>query len=521
VHVLDASAASSDGGLPHRLWIGVTGHRDLGDEETVLGQVRAALEELTRKVGPDTPLGVVSPLAEGADRLVAREVMARADAVLELALPMSTQDYLADFRSEESRAEFMAMRDHAALVTVTSSPERDDAYAEVGHYVVARCDVLLAIWDRQLARGWGGTAQIVELAEKRHVPTCRIRADGSGREWVGLETLDRGTSVDRFNREPLPEAAVRQQSSRVRTQLVSAAEVSGLSGEELEPYLSWVVPHLVRADLLAAKYQRLYRHAGSWLFAGSFAAVAVAAYQALFRPELVELVWLEAFAMASLLVVLFVARNRQLHQRWLGYRSLAEQFRAGMFRAVAGMGQVRSEPGSAGREQPDAWVPRLFDELWMVRPTDALPAPKLADFVGTAWLDDQIAYNHVARERNKRRDEALRLSVAFLFAATLVVAVAHAAEINEGAHHWLELSSILLPAAGAALHGVRSQRDYVRNAERAEQLLAGLEHLRFRLRSEASEAQVKAVVAEASRLMLAENREWFGLMRHHDLEIQV
>jgi hypothetical protein len=36
-----------------------------------------------------------------------------------------------------------------------------------------------------------------------------------------------------------------------------------------------------------------------------------------------------------------------------------------------------------------------------------------------------------------------------------------------------------------------------------------------------SRVQIQAVVTEAAQLMLAENREWFGSMRHHDLEIQV
>jgi hypothetical protein len=314
---------------------------------------------------------------------------------------------------------------------------------------------------------------------------------------------------------------VTQRTERLRADLLIAGTTAGFGASDLEPYLTWVVPHLVRADLLAARYQRWYRQAGSLLFLGSFAAVAVATVQALFRPAQVRLVWLEAAAMASLLVVLHLARRWKLHGRWLGYRSLAEQFRAGLFRAVAGMGQVRTETGGAVKEQPDAWVPRLFDELWMTRPREPLPTDRVGEFVRAAWLEGQIEYNRAAHDRNHRADIGLRAMVAFLFGATLVVAVVHAAEINEGAHHWLELASILLPAAAAAVHGLRSQRDYVRNAERAAQLLEGLEHLRDRLTTGADKAQVQSVVAEASRLMLEENREWFGLMRHHELEIQV
>jgi hypothetical protein len=328
-------------------------------------------------------------------------------------------------------------------------------------------------------------------------------------------------------------------SSRLHDSLLSAGRQSGLDPRQLAPYLAWIIPPLVRADLLADRYQRWYRHAGSLLFAGSFLAVAVAAYQALFQPELVRLVWLEALAMASLLLVLYVARRHQLHNRWLGYRCLAEQFRSGLFLAVAGIGQARSESGPVtSQAMPKVWVPRLFDELWMARPRDPLPKAlvrQARDFVAVAWLDDQITYNRRARDHNHNAEVILKGVVAFLFAATLLVSLVHATEIHQGGHHWMELASILLPAAAAALHGIRSQRDYVRNAERASHLLEGLLHIRIRLQTclpdppdppeeadlMASHSQVQAVVTEAAQLMLAENREWFGSMRHHDLEIQV
>jgi hypothetical protein len=525
-------------GLPHRLWIGVTGHRDLAHPEAVQAQVRVVLDVLAGLVGP-LPLGVISPLAEGADRLVAREVLARPGAVLELALPMPTDDYLEDFASPESRDEFRDLRDRASLVTVMAPSGRVGAYAWVGRYVVERCDVLIAVWDGERAHGEGGTGEIVELARDRNVPLFWIRADGTELTWEPLATIEPHREIDHFNSQPLSPSAVARKSTQLHDGLLSAGRQSGLDAATLAPYLSWITPHLVRADLLAERYHRWYRHAGSILFAGSFLAVAVAAYQALVRPEWLWLVWVEAFAMASLLLVLYVARRFQLHNRWLGYRCLAEQFRSGFFLALVGIGQARTESGPVVTQLlPKIWVPRLFDELWMARPRDPLPiglVRQVRDFIGTAWLNDQISYNRRARDHNHTVEVVLKAVVAVLFMATLLVSVVHATELREEAHHWLELSSILLPAAAAALHGIRSQRDYVRNAERASHLLDGLMHIRIRLRTclpeppvppeesdlVASQAQVQTVVTEAAQLMLAENREWFGTMRHHDLEIQV
>ena len=68
-----------EGRLPFVLRIGVTGHRTLADPDTVGPAVRAAIQGLIERfLGPaaDPALLVISALAEGADRLVAREVLA-------------------------------------------------------------------------------------------------------------------------------------------------------------------------------------------------------------------------------------------------------------------------------------------------------------------------------------------------------------------------------------------------------------------------------------------------------------
>lgn len=56
----------------------------------------------------NTPLAltILSPLAEGADRLVVREVLKFPGAVLEVVLPLEKDDYVRDFETKESKEEF-------------------------------------------------------------------------------------------------------------------------------------------------------------------------------------------------------------------------------------------------------------------------------------------------------------------------------------------------------------------------------------------------------------------------------
>ena len=82
------------------LVIGVTGHRDLRDQDCeILSQrVRSLLLELKAKY-PFTPIILLSALADGADRLVARVALEPGiEARLIAPLPMPRRCYEQDFQ---------------------------------------------------------------------------------------------------------------------------------------------------------------------------------------------------------------------------------------------------------------------------------------------------------------------------------------------------------------------------------------------------------------------------------------
>ena len=170
--------------LCHRvpLVIGVTGHRDLREED---------IEELKRKVGQvfdgiakdylaaggATPLVVLSSLAEGADQLVASVALERG-VILIAPLPMPLEEYRKDFQfglAPNALSEFDRLLARAAaapemplLHGATIEALRDDArrraiqYREAGLYIVRHCQILLALWDGDESDvKTGGTAEIV------------------------------------------------------------------------------------------------------------------------------------------------------------------------------------------------------------------------------------------------------------------------------------------------------------------------------------------------------------------------
>ncbi|MEJ7833347.1 MAG: hypothetical protein WKF79_10550 [Nocardioides sp.] len=165
------------------LRVGVSGHRALADPAAVAHDVDLVIDRLL----PDHDGGVivsVSSLAEGADRIVAARVLARAGGRLEVILPLAVDDYIMDFADDSSRREFhdlLASAEHCQVAPADpADSSREAAYARAGTAVLDACDVLLALWDGGPARGRGGTAEVVAVARKRGRPVEIVSVRRSG-----------------------------------------------------------------------------------------------------------------------------------------------------------------------------------------------------------------------------------------------------------------------------------------------------------------------------------------------------
>lgn len=125
------------------------------------------LDGLVGQAG-DAELEVWSSLAEGADRVIARQLLERGAALIAV-LPLEPDDYRRDFTATESLAEFdhLLARAHQVHIVDPGEPTREAAYEAAGLAVVDAVDVLIALWDGGGSRGRGGTAEIVDEARRR------------------------------------------------------------------------------------------------------------------------------------------------------------------------------------------------------------------------------------------------------------------------------------------------------------------------------------------------------------------
>lgn len=162
---------------------GVTGHRPAGLAGADLALLRQRAREALSAIAdcaPATPIVVISPLAEGADRLIAREAV-DAGHLLDCVLPFPRDDYATDFAGAATRAEYYTLLACAGQVTELhgsrATPEvTNAAYMAAGEHVVEHADVIIAIWDGAEARGSGGTGDVVALALACSLPILWIDA---------------------------------------------------------------------------------------------------------------------------------------------------------------------------------------------------------------------------------------------------------------------------------------------------------------------------------------------------------
>jgi SMODS and SLOG-associating 2TM effector domain 1 len=539
-----AREAWRQGRIPLCLRVGVTGHRFISnDDVAVTDAVRRGLEHIDerRRTGTGgTPVGltVVSALAEGADRIVAGEALARG-ASLEVVLPLPREDYQADFASEESKADFRALMGRAAAITeLAASGRREDAYERAGRAVVDRSDVLLALWDGRAARGRGGTAEIVAYARQHRVPVLRIPAgrpgDAPRRSPVDDEVLpdligplsdDAFSGLERFNRSPL-----RTGRARGRPALVQPGIATELPAR-VRQFVDYAEPYFQRAELVAQSSQRLFLRLTQLLYSLAAAAVLVVATQIIFFDSHPTIVWVEVVALVAAVITLMLGRRARWHDRWLAARYLAERIRSGVFLAATGVADVSRFGVVGGRQldggEPDPnreWAARAFYEIYWRASQPAVTdaeVPALRTLLINAWIGDQIGYHEKASRRLARRQRRLTSLAVVLFGVSALVALLHSMHLLQPGSTpdvWGYLS-VVVPAIGAALSGYGAQREYARLAERSRLMVSRLREATDLVEESKKVTSLQRATRSTELLMRSESADWYDVVRLHDFEV--
>lgn len=541
--------------------IGVTGHRpgklaeaDMPLLRQQVSQVVARVREIAHDIAADRTNGysdelpllrVVSALAEGSDRIVA--LVARAAGFeLQVLLPYSAASYASEFVDSRSRAEFQELLAAAtAVYTLDGTPREGEAYERVGYAVLEQSDVLIAIWDGNDAAGRGGTAHIVHRAAEHGIPVVWVGAraphdtrllhsdgdeliaadiDGLTSRLTTLLQPPSGHAVADLRERYFAERAVRGRMGRLYgavTRLVSWTKPlwprllpsdyvaatrdawqrlwTGIPQSVTGPLERALVVPYAWADQLATYYANRHRTAFTWIYALTFFAVVVAFGKEHDVPDH-RLYWVVGYVVLlfSLIGLWLIGRRKLWHERWLDYRSLAEQLRHLVILFPIGYGRpVLSVPVHAAAFDPRAtWV------QWYVRgiasqtglTTTALDARYLDAYrrLLRAELREQVEYHATLAARSRSVQRRLdRLVLALVFSGLAASVIGFAA-----AERWdLTPLTVLLPALAGAVYGFLGEGEFRAIARRSEGIQAGLQALVARLdrlRAPSSRSLVRA-----------------------------
>jgi hypothetical protein len=368
------------------LVVAVTGHRDLLPAEIprIRERVRQFLLEL-RDACPGRIVAVMSPLAEGADRLVAEEAISLR-MPLHVPLPMPRHLYAQDFVTPQSRAQFDALcaaaaevyelplvAGNTAALIAEPGPARARQYAQAGVFLCAHCHVLLALWDGKASDQLGGTSQVVQfhhhdvmpghtpaatssrltLADDEsdlvyHVVCSRDRTDGAPAPGMApLETcwFTVDANEPRTKRMPVRHRQVFARANEFSADAQAhAREIRAgcyplLNDEQaarLAPGLRDINQAFCAADWLAIHFQK--RVAAVLRITHACALVTGLAYVSYADYAAEHALLLMALApMVVAYCISWLANHGAWHRKYLDYRTLAEGLRVQFYWAAAGV----------------------------------------------------------------------------------------------------------------------------------------------------------------------------------------
>lgn len=484
--------------LPQFHVAGFTGHRQLRDPASAGRHLESALAAL-QSLAPGEWIAA-SSAAAGSDLLFARAALARGMAWQAL-LPLPESEFRRDFTEDEWRAAEALLVSAESVTELAGGASRDEAYLDCGIETVNACDVLVALWDGEPARGRGGTAEMVAYARELAKPLIVIdpesgeaRRENFGNfrpadpelEFLnglpdgaapGAEADDARAPVQRLYRKA--DAAANRSAPQFRLLTVAtvllhvAATIvatAGLAFDWHNPLLPWAKLLLVLGALAAALAIRHYRAQRNWVRCRLAAEICRAALATWGMPR-----------RAALFEDLELPDARQL------LRSLHMLHRRGAAERRANLDTFRQ----AYRRE------RLEDQLRYYRARVGRAAPLLK------WLRGGFATSTVL---------AVLCMAAYAMHGALGLPPAPAG-VESTAFQFLP---IVLPVVAAAFVALVSINDLHRRVARYREMCGLLEAAHRQAGVTHSWRSLEHLVRHTERALLREVLEWHTLMSHLD-----
>lgn len=245
--------------------------------------------------------------------------------------------------------------------------------------------------------------------------------------------------------------------------------------------------------------------------------------------------WIIAELIVIITILLHTHRGRKMqwHQRWIDYRSLAEQLRMSRCLSLFGGGNTEfifNQHLSTYGNPAHTWMNWHYQSI--VRAAGIPPLELKKQYLNSCqelWkdglLESQIDYHHLTTSRFEKINTRLHKIGDLLFIATLIVCTIHLAHIwiehipffewiPENFADWTSALCAFLPVLGATFSAIRNHSEVQRLAQRSKAMEEALSQLQKELEfvniadASLSSVQLQNVANRINHLMTNETLDW-------------
>lgn len=544
--------------IPFRIRLGVTGQRKLKDVENLSKTINQILKEdifelydkNSKKIinsSRYTPItfSILTTLAEGTERLVAREVLKFPYSIIEVVLPLLKEEYLQDFQSQESKEEFekfLALSRSPIILRKKSIREefseiefeeaRRQAYKDAGMYIVNHCDLLIVLWD--ISKNDETTIGIVNYARKRKRPIIIISTKPPYEILVekgyGLNAQSL-SKIEMFNMFHISKSKELTYINNIYSRLFKNPEGDKLPEDTKVLIKNKLLPFYIKASLISRNNQRLYRFIGSSVYCFSTMAIVSVTLGTLIQSLSFYGFLLELIFLAIILFLVTFANKRETHKNWIESRFLAERIRSSIFFVICGIepSSVEVPPYMRTAHHPDDWMIKIFYEI-----LNSLPRMKryhkvnwkqCSEFACKHWILNQLNFHRQRAFIFRKISKFLEWAGIIIFYSAIFTVLSHLLLfyidkifLDKELEKFLIFFAIVLPAAGAAVGGIRAHRGYSGLEKQSKHMEIALADLYERLLHINSPKMLELLLREADELMLREIQSWLMFMRLAELK---
>ena len=536
------------------LILGITGHRDIPQEDVdkLKEKIKEIFNELKGKY-PHTPLLLLTPLAEGADRIAANAAIEEGIDYA-VVLPFPEEEYVKDF--PETMDEYYDLRDkkkHKNLKGIFSlkdkmdddakkyGSERDKLYENVGAYIARHSQILIALWDGKEGKK-GGTSEIVKfklkgLPDEYHphgdkldkpdtgpvyiIYTRRKKSNSEDLEYLKLEKKYPEDSneeyfdeifkrFDEFNRD----------SGKLNSKKIEQSRNElARDASDKEKFVSHIYAN---ADALAIKYKIRWKIITACLICLAVFTTFFFIYYSLTNNEY----WLLIYGILFILVaILFKFLNifHGFHQKYVDYRGLAEGLRILFFMRLAGIHENVEDYYLKKHRINFRWGREIIRSANIFDPQ---PEPDFQT-IREYWIKPENDYYKKNVDENNRKLKIYKkLSLTFFSLSILIIIIAILLIfLNIGDHFIILIALIaIFPLVSGAFETYISRNAFTYNSKQYTIMKDIFERAEDKLRelgisNEENVKEKQSVIRELMKEAVRENADW--MLMHIELEERI